>query len=676
MAGPFIRSILRFLFVPVLISGSICGAEPAKPYSGKFPLDEIVVEDKRPALEKTGRVRVITAEEMDSRGVRTLDEALQMVPGLVLRVGSGGIPRIDIRGMRSRHVLILLDGVPLNSTFDGQMDPRMIPVEIIRKIKVTYGTGSSLYNSGALGGVINIITRRGESKKSFFIQEETSPGTRHDGRIRASGSDGALDYFLGLSEEQRDGFPLADGFTATPNEDGDTRENSGLRRASMLLRLGYTPSERWQWGLTYGQHASVYGLPPSTLTDTANDPFANKARYERVLDQDGRFFQIISSYDARGPWEYRFWYYQNSQNEETANFDDALYAGMTNAQLNGTSHQFGRTLVRGQTFQAIRTVGGEGTLTFGLTNERDDWSANGGIHDLDVTKAGAQKKTYSVRRFEASRDLAIQTLAVEYACRPANRLELTVGGDLCRQFKDDDSKDSQGEYTVALSREVGERTRIHGSFARKIRFPAIQQLYDETSGNGALKPERALNSELGITHTTGRKTDLGLTFFHSAVDDYIEKDNTTNRYENYEEYLFKGIELTACHRFRRPLTLEAGVTFMDSEDRTAGSGRDELQFRPSLKLTGAAVYKARSGFQTRLELLHLDGQKFYSRTTPLQKRDLNAITVTNLRLASPIRRTPLTVYLGANNLFDRDYETAYGVPAPGRFVYSGVQGLF
>jgi outer membrane receptor for ferrienterochelin and colicin len=157
-------------------------------YSGRFTLEEIVIEGARPDLEKTGRLRVIPAEELEERGVRTLDEALNLVPGLNVRVGAGGVPRLDIRGLRSRHVLLLLDGIPLNSTYDGQMDPRLIPVEIIKKIKVTYGTGSSLYGTGALGGVINIITRREEGAKTLFLQEETGLRVGHSGILRAAGT--------------------------------------------------------------------------------------------------------------------------------------------------------------------------------------------------------------------------------------------------------------------------------------------------------------------------------------------------------------------------------------------------------------------------------------------------------------------------------------------------------
>jgi outer membrane cobalamin receptor len=115
---------------------------------------------------------------------------------------------------------------------------------------------------------------------------------------------------------------------------------------------------------------------------------------------------------------------------------------------------------------------------------------------------------------------------------------------------------------------------------------------------------------------------------------------------------------------------------MTSDDRTPDSGRDELQYRPEVKFTLAGTYTASRGGQAHLEILHLDGQHYYSRTEPAQKASLNEITVANLRLSQPLGRSSLTVYGGIDNLFDRDYVTAYATPAPGRMWYSGVQGRF
>ena len=98
-------------------------------------------------------------------------------------------------GFRSRHVLLLLDGIPLNSTFDGQFDPSIIPTENIAKIKVSYGTSSVLYGQGALAGVINIITKKGTEGFQGKASGEVGEGLERLGRFNLSGAKEKCGFF-------------------------------------------------------------------------------------------------------------------------------------------------------------------------------------------------------------------------------------------------------------------------------------------------------------------------------------------------------------------------------------------------------------------------------------------------------------------------------------------------
>lgn len=126
-----------------------------------YRLGEVVVSGGTPIVEAVGVTRRVTAEEMEQRGVRSLDEALNLLPGVDVRVGGDGAPRIDMRGFRTRHIKLLLNGTPFNSTYDGQFDSALISVENIAEIVVTTGATSTLYGSGGNAGVINIITKKG-----------------------------------------------------------------------------------------------------------------------------------------------------------------------------------------------------------------------------------------------------------------------------------------------------------------------------------------------------------------------------------------------------------------------------------------------------------------------------------------------------------------------------------
>lgn len=159
-------------------------SETATQQTATYTLGEIVVSGERAGVESIGTVREITADDITRRRVQTLDQALELLPGLDIRTGTDGVARVDLRGFRSRHVQLLLNGIPFNSTFDGQFDPSIIPVENIAKIKVSYGTHSVLYGQGGLGGVINVITKKGTEGLQGSAKLETGQRNRNLGSCR------------------------------------------------------------------------------------------------------------------------------------------------------------------------------------------------------------------------------------------------------------------------------------------------------------------------------------------------------------------------------------------------------------------------------------------------------------------------------------------------------------
>jgi vitamin B12 transporter len=116
--------------------------QPAAAAAQGVPTYSVSVTESSELVEQVGTTRRIGRAEIESRNARTLDEALRLIPGVYIRTGGDGTPRVDIRGFRSRHVLLLIDGVQVNSTADGQFDPARIATTAIREIKVSYSTSS------------------------------------------------------------------------------------------------------------------------------------------------------------------------------------------------------------------------------------------------------------------------------------------------------------------------------------------------------------------------------------------------------------------------------------------------------------------------------------------------------------------------------------------------------
>ena len=141
------------------LAGALAAVLASRPAAAQTtPTFSVSITEASELVEEVGTTRRIGRAEIEARNARTLDEALRLLPGIYVRTGGDGTPRIDVRGFRSRHVLLLINGVPSNSTADGQFDPARISTNAIREIKVSYGSSSVLYGDNALAGVIEMTT--------------------------------------------------------------------------------------------------------------------------------------------------------------------------------------------------------------------------------------------------------------------------------------------------------------------------------------------------------------------------------------------------------------------------------------------------------------------------------------------------------------------------------------
>ena len=130
-----------------------------------FDLGEIyVTAEKYPASREVTVTTEITAEDIKTTNSKTVAEALSYVPGIRVSTGYKNEPDIQIQGFSQNRNLILIDGVPYYETNYGKLDLNQIPVDNIAKIEITKGGASVLYGPNALGGVVNIITKKATEK--------------------------------------------------------------------------------------------------------------------------------------------------------------------------------------------------------------------------------------------------------------------------------------------------------------------------------------------------------------------------------------------------------------------------------------------------------------------------------------------------------------------------------
>jgi outer membrane cobalamin receptor len=665
--------MVSLLAYELILSGAQVTFGQTDDATGTYTLGEIVVSAEKPAVESVGTTREVTAEDIQNRDARTIDEALQLLPGVNIRTGGEGVPRVDYRGFKPRHTLILLDGIPLNSTVDGQYDPTLIPVENIAKIKMMGGNSSLLYGEGDLGGVINIVTKKG-SRKGIHGTLSGEGGEEETSLVRGtvSGSSDKMNFFLSSSAYNTNGFRLADDFTPTDQENGGLRENSFRRRQNYFAQGGYSPRDDLDIGMVFQYYRSEFGKPPSTINGT--DDFASKSKYERVDDLEGISGHVAITYDVPGPLELRSWVYVNQLRENKKGYDDNHYRTMDDPLIKGTYHERDDSRITGANMQVKYDLESWGFFTLGFNGRRESWDSEGKIRDVEIPKT--KPKKYAFRYFDDDKDLDVSSAVLEYNVTLFDHAGLVLGYRHNWLEKDGGGNDHDWNFLAGLYYDLTKDTRIKGSAARKTRFPSISQLYDEQSGNPGLSTETSYNYEAGIEQNLPWQTKVGLTGFYTDVKNYIEKvaiSSSVDRYQNNDKYLFEGIEIMGENRFFKNLMVRLGYTFLHTRDRSTGSEKDELQYRPIHKFTAEGNYLFDFGLSANVNLTRVADQYFYSKNTPLQKKKLGNFTILNMKVDQALFNRRLHLYAGVDNVCDEKYEESYAFPQAGRFVYGGME---
>jgi outer membrane cobalamin receptor len=635
--------------------------------TGVYTLGEIVVSgEKIIGVESVGTVREITEEDIRIKNARTLDKALELLPGLDIRTGTDGVPRVAIRGFRSRHVLLLLDGIPFNSTFDGQFDPSIIPVENIAKIKVSYGNHSVLYGQGGLAGTINVITKKGKEGVHGSAKGELGEKDRHLEEVTLSGAKDKWDFFLSGSSFETDGYPLSDDFETTALESKELRENSDRKHKNVLANVGFAPSDTFQLGLVVNYLQGEYGKPPSTLSKADDPLFAKNPKYVRVEHIEGLSSQASVSADLPGPLDMRGWFFINQLDEDENRYDDEKYNTIIQ---NGSYTQDTRTKVYGGTLQTGLDLQSLGRFTLGLSAEKQQFETKG-------TKIIKIKKKTQPEGFDDEWDLKIYSASMEHELFRFKPFGIVLGYGHSWFKKQSGDGENDNHFLVGAHYDFNKDLRIRGSLARKIRFPSIKQLYDVDGGNPDLKAERSYNYELGLEKRLPRDTSIVLTVFRMDVAGYIEKIPPTDQFLNNDKYRFQGIELTAETRFFKNLLLRGGYTLLYTRDRSSQWDRDELQYRPEHKFSLEGKYNFDNGFGIYMNVMYVADQYYYSETTPPLKKELNDYALVSVKIDKALFNDRLNLYLGADNLLDKDYEESFALPQAGRTIYGGAEIRF
>jgi outer membrane cobalamin receptor len=628
-----------------------------------YEFGEIVVTGERTrVVDEVTTVDVVTAEEIERSGARTVDEAVALLPGLYIRRGAEGVRLIDVRGLRTRNVLVLLDGVPLNSSFDGLLDPATLPVESIAHIKVTRGASSMLYGPGGNGGVLNIVTRAAGEVGDASVLVEGRSWESLNLRGRASLRRGDLGLVFAGSLYDRDSFELSDDFEPTGLEDGGRRLNSDRRDESAFASSTLNLSDDTRLGVNVNYRSGERGKPPVT-EDFRRSEFAPRARFERV-DYESISLHAALSHDVGRGTTLRPALYFDRSTEHTEGFDDGTFSTQ---RAPGAFREEATTRTVGGALQLAVRRDRRGLATVALDLREESWEAAGFV--VARTPGGGP----SPSPIRHDRSVSISSIAAEYELTPKGSFAAVVGAGYATQRREGVATDDGLSLLLGATYALGTRSSLRGTVARKIRFPTLRDLYAADRGNPELDAERTLDYEVAIEREN-RTEDLHLELvvFGIEADDFI-RGLPGGILSNLQKTRFRGIEVAARHRLPGETRLHWSYTRLDAENRSSDADVETLQNQPEHKVAVTVERELSTGLRLRGSALYVADNFALSRTRPTRVMELGDYGVLDLSFSQPLSADRLRLTGRLTNLLDEDYSESIGFPSPGRTLFVGIE---
>jgi outer membrane cobalamin receptor len=656
-----------------LLAGALA-ALPAAVAAQAPPTFSVTVTEASELVEEVGTTRRLGRTEIEARNARTLDEALRLMPGIYVRTGGDGTPRIDVRGFRSRHVLLLINGVPANSTADGQFDPARISTDAIREIKVSYGSSSVLYGDNAMAAVIEITTIDSAPDASVSVAAGTPDQWRTGGRVART--TGNWSFAATATKFDTDAYRRSGSLTPTSVEDGGRRQNSDRDRGDVRGAVGYRFSPSLSLSSEWFFGAGSYGVPGSVIDD-AGDIYAQAPRFERVEEYRLGSGQVSLVASPARRLNLRAWGFRNVQTEDRSRYDDNTYSSMDDPLVPGTFQSHERTVITGGSALGRLDLERLGWLRLAVNYRRESFDSNGVMRDVPVGGApggggggggggrgggsGNRPPTYDVRAFALDRYVDVSTAGAEWEVRPARRVGAVLGAAVNAQHRPGGDTRTEPTWIAGASYDATSDVKLRASATRKIRVPSIDQLYNTSSGNPELRPEHSYGVDVGADYRIDAKSSVGVSVFSTSARDFIERESG-QPFENHDRYRFRGAEATLQTTAVPRLGLRGGYSFLDSDDLTAGV---PLQTRPRHRGSLEWIWTPVAASAVRGAVYHTGSQLYDSRGAVLVQQKVSGYTLLDAGFTQTLSGR-YDIAFDVTNLFDENYDQSYGLPREGR----------
>ncbi|MBS7661346.1 TonB-dependent vitamin B12 receptor [Pseudomonas lalucatii] len=595
----------------------LCGVSSLSQAQAAEPsrLQDQVVTATRTAQtveQSLAAVTVFDREQIELSQATSVPELLKRVPGVSFanNGGPGKHSSLFMRGSESDHVLVLIDGIKVGSVTSGAVALQDLPLELIERIEVVRGPRSSLYGSEAIGGVIQIFTRKGGSggARPFF---SAGYGTHdsYSGSAGVSGGDDRGWYSLGVSGADTDGLN-AKAMDASGYED----DADGYRNLSAALSAGY----RFANGLELDANL----LQAKSHNDYDQVNRRRTAGFHAHADGESNVLGTRARFAPLEPWQVTL---QAGRSEDKSDaFQDGAFYSRFDSRRDSASWQNDLSLAPGH----LLTLGADyqHDEVNGSTAYAEDSRDNKGAFAQYLGEVGRHDWQLSLRRDDNQQFGRHDTGNLGYGFALSDALRATLG------------------YGTAF------------------KAPTFNELYYPGYGNPELDAETSRSLELGLAgrHGWGH---WAVNAFRSVIDDLIAYDSSIRGPANVDQARIRGVELLLASQLLG-WDWNANYTLLEPENRSAGANDGNELARRAKQLFNLDLDRRLGAFSLGASL-HAEGQRYDDLANT---RELSGFATLDLRgeyRIDPAWRLQARVA----NLLDADYETAEGFNQPGQALY-------
>jgi vitamin B12 transporter len=628
---------VALLSLGVLQSPLLLADEPAA--TAENNSEKIVVTANRmetPVDQVATSVTIIDQDDIKKRGKDQVYEILRNLPGITVN-NQGGIGRktsVFVRGTDGDKVLVLIDGIKMNDPLSPNRDFNFgtLSLDNIERIEVVRGAQSVLYGSDAIGGVINIITKKGSKSQPTRLGAEVEYGTykTYQARGNAIGSQNGLNYSLSAELKSSDGYSAAD------NALGNT-ETDSYSLKTVSGKFNAQPAEALDMTLTARYSHSLFDMDTygGANGDDPNSKSEEKRFYSR-LEAKGRGLQS---------WEPKVAVSYALEKREDKNDADTANPSPSHGNYNGTRIQ--------AEAQNMFVLNEANTLHLGVEGEREqgDFSEeyfntpySFDTRGTNIFGAFAQHKYLSSSLFSSTGirydKHQVSGSRVTYRLAPGYRIEATG-------------------------------TTFKGSLGTGFKTPSLYQLYS-SYGSTNLKAETSLTYDLGIEQKLGGEAlVVSATYFNNQLENLIGS-GPGFVYYNINKAKTEGLEFSAHSKLGGAWSGKLIYTYLRTKDETTGL---ELLRRPRHQASVQANYDfSESGSATlywrftgtRQDLDVTDTINYTAKKTmsPFSVLDLSAST----KLGGNFQ-----VFGRVENILDTKYQEIDGYGTAGRSFFVGLR---